>query len=119
AIELLQPEDFYKPSHQLIYKSMLDLATKSEPIDTITLQAALKNDGQLEAAGGLAAIAELAEVVPTAANVKHYGELVRDAATLRKLIGAATQIAGGAFEGGQADEILDRAERLIFEVSMV
>src|SRR5687767_9086387 len=66
AIELLHAEDFYKPAHQLIYRSMIELATKSEPVDSITLQAALKQKNELEPAGGLAAIVELAEVVPTA-----------------------------------------------------
>jgi replicative DNA helicase len=119
AIEQLQPEDFYKPSHQLIYKAMIELATKSEPVDSITLQAALKAKDELEAAGGLGTIAEIAETVPTAANVKHYAEIVRNKSTLRRLIGAATEIAGNAFEGGTADEVLDRAERAVFEISMV
>ncbi|MCC7384787.1 MAG: replicative DNA helicase [Deltaproteobacteria bacterium] len=119
AIEALQPDDFYRPAHQLIYRAMLDLVTRSEPVDNITLQAKLKGENQLEAVGGLAAIVELAEVVPTAAHIKHYAELVRDKATLRKLINASTQIATSAFEGGRADDVLDQAERMVFDVSMV
>jgi replicative DNA helicase len=118
AIEALVPEDFYRPQHQVIYQSMLDLATKSEPIDTITLQAALKAAGTAEQAGGLLTLVELAQAVPTAANIRHYAELVKNKAVLRRLIQAATEIAGSAFEGGQADEVLDRAERAVFEISM-
>ena len=118
AIEALVPEDFYRPQHQVIYQSMLDLATKSEPIDTITLQAALKAAGTAEQAGGLLTLVELAQAVPTAANIRHYAELVKNKAVLRRLIQAATEIAGSSFEGGQADEVLDRAERAVFEISM-
>src|SRR5262245_29042860 len=56
AIEELTPEDFYRPAHQLIMRAMTELATKSEPVDTVTLSAALKAKGELEAAGGLASI---------------------------------------------------------------
>src|SRR5688500_14679118 len=77
ALEELLPEDFYKPAHQLIMRSMMELATKSEPVDTVTLSAALKAKGDLEAAGGLAALVALSTAVPTAANVKYYSDIVR------------------------------------------
>lgn len=119
AIEHLQADDFYKPGHRLIFKAMMDLATKSEPIDNITVHAALKGNNELEQVGGLVAIVELAEAVPTAANIGHYAALVKNRATLRKLIDAATGIVTSAFEGGQADDVLDSAEKMIFEISMV
>jgi|JI10StandDraft_1071094.scaffolds.fasta_scaffold248125_2 replicative DNA helicase len=119
AIEHLQADDFYKPGHRLIFKAMMDLATKSEPIDNITVHAALKGKNELEQVGGLVAIVELAEAVPTAANIGHYAALVKNRATLRKLIDAATGIVTSAFEGGQADDVLDSAEKMIFEISMV
>jgi replicative DNA helicase len=117
AIEVLQPEDFFRPAHQLVFKAMLDLANRSEPIDAVTLQGALRAKGELDAIGGISALVELAEAVPTAANIRHYGELVKNKSPLRRLIQSATDIANGAFEGGQADEVLDRAERMVFEIS--
>ena len=119
AIEAsIEASDFYRPSHRVVFEAMQELAQKSQPIDNITLQALLKSKGQLEAAGGVVALVGLAETVPTAANIKHYAELVKSRATMRKLIEAATGIVANAFEGGDADEVLDRAERMILEISV-
>lgn len=119
AIEVLNWEDFYRPAHRLVFQAMVDLANKSEPVDLITLQGSLKNRSELEAAGGLAAIAQLAEAVPTAANVRHYAEIVKQKATLRRLIEAGTEVVKSAFEVGDADLVLDQAEKAIFEIGQV
>jgi replicative DNA helicase len=118
SIELLAAEDFYRPAHRVIYKAMLDLTTRSEPVDVITLQAILKGRDELDPVGGPGAIAALAEEVPTAANVKHYAEIVRNKATLRKLIEAATEIVHDAFENGDSPDVLDTAERKIFDIAL-
>src|SRR5262245_31824441 len=103
ALEELVPEDFYRPGHQLIMRGMTELATKSEPVDTVTLSSLLKAKGELEACGGLAAIVALSTAVPTAANVKYYADIVRKKSTLRKLIGAATEIVTQAYDAPDPD----------------
>jgi replicative DNA helicase len=85
-------------------------------VDTVTLSALLKQKGELEAAGGLQALASLASSVPTAANVKYYADIVRKKSTLRKLIAAATGIVTSAFETTDPDGVVDEAERAVFEV---
>jgi replicative DNA helicase len=116
ALEELTPEDFYRPAHQLIMRAMTELATKSEPVDTVTLSAVLKAKSELEAAGGLAAIVSLSTAVPTAANVKYYADIVRKKSTLRKLIGTATEIVTQAYDAPDPDVVVDDAERKVFEV---
>ncbi len=116
ALEDLTPEDFYRPAHQLVFRAMTELATKSEPVDTVTLSAVLKTKGELEASGGLAGLVMLSSAVPTAANVKYYSDIVRKKSTLRKLIGAATEIVTQAFDAPDPDVVVDDAERKIFEV---
>lgn len=116
ALEELTAEDFYKPAHKLVFASMEELAKKSEPVDTITLSALLKTKGELEAAGGLAALVSLSTTVPTAANIKYYSDIVRRKSTLRKLIGAATGIASAAYEAQDPDGVVDEAEKKIFDV---
>ncbi len=116
ALEELGADDFYKPAHQIIFRGMTELATKSEPVDTVTLSALLKAKGELESIGGLAGIVGLSGAVPTAANVKYYAEIVQKKATLRKLISAATHVVQEAFESADSDAVVDEAERAIFEV---
>lgn len=116
ALEDLAPEDFYKPGHQIIFRAMTELATRSEPVDTVTLSAALKAKGELESVGGLAMLVGLSGAVPTAANVKYYAEIVQRKSTLRKLIAAATKVVQEAFESADSDAVVDEAERAIFEV---
>src|SRR5688500_16055758 len=86
AIDSLQPDDFYRPAHQHIFTAIIELTTKSEPIDVVTLSARLESKGQIESVGGLAALVGLSESVPTSANIKHYADLVRKKSMLRKLI---------------------------------
>lgn len=118
CIEILQPEDFYKTAHQLIYQCALDLFEKNQAVDLITLTEELKRRKQLDEVGGASYLANLMSSVPTAANVIYYAKIVEEKAILRKLINSATQIVAMGYE--QQDEarvILDKAENLIFEVS--
>jgi replicative DNA helicase len=118
VVELLRPEDFYRSAHRKIFRGMLALAERSEPVDLITLSESLKASGELADVGGTSYLAELAERVPTAANVVHYARIVRDRALLRNLIGAATDIATRGYEAsGEVSELLDQAERLIFDIT--
>lgn len=117
AIEEVDADDFYLPKHRLIFTAMQSLAKRSEPVDVVTLNAQLEAEGQLQSAGGISALAELAEAVPTAANVKYYLGIVREKAMMRKLIRAATQIASEAFESSNPEDTVDSAEKAIFEIA--
>jgi replicative DNA helicase len=116
---VLQPEDFYREAHRKVYRAMQSLADRSEPCDIITLGEALRSRGELADVGGTAYLAELAERVPTAANVAQYAKIVREKAILRNLITVSTSIASRGYEpgGGDVKELLDRAETEIMALS--
>lgn len=115
----LVADDFHRYEHRLIFNAMSGLAEASKPLDVVTLSEALEGRDQLDTVGGLAYLAELARNTPSASNIRAYADIVRERATLRKLIRAANQIADGAFspQGRPADELLDEAERLVFQIS--
>jgi len=115
AMEVLTEEDFYRTAHRKIFQAMLDLSEQGEVIDQITLTEHLKEGGQLEAIGGAAYLAELVQMVPSAANVKYHSKIVRDKALLRGLITASTDVITRGYEGqATVDELLDFAERSVF-----
>ncbi|MGM0913179.1 MAG: replicative DNA helicase [Pseudomonadota bacterium] len=115
----LVADDFYRYEHRLIFNVMAELAESARPLDVVTLSEALEGRDQLDTVGGLATLAELARNTPSASNIRAYADIVRERATLRKLIRAASQIADGAFspQGRPADELVDEAERLVFQIS--
>ncbi|MBM4120389.1 MAG: replicative DNA helicase [Nitrospira sp.] len=118
AMELLTEEDFYKTAHRKIYLAMLDLSEHGEAIDQITMTEHLKRKGALESVGGSAYLAELVQVVPTAANVKYHCKIVRDKALLRGLIGTATEVITRGYDNaGSVDELVDYAERSVFSLA--
>lgn len=118
AIEILSPEDFYREAHKKIYNAMLVLFDKNEPIDLITITEHLKDKGELEEVGGLSYLSNLATVVPTSANIRYHAKLVREKALLRSLIRACTEIVTKVYEEPEdAEEMLDYAEKLVFEIS--
>ena len=118
VLEIITPVDFYRESHRKIFRAMLELTDRSEPADLITLSELLKGKGELEAVGGSAYLASLADQVPTAANIAHYARIIREKAILRQLISSATEIATRGFEEqGNVDEFLDAAEKVIFDIA--
>jgi len=118
VLESLRAEDFYRESHRKIFRAMIELSDRSEPVDIITLSEVLKNRGELEAVGGSAYLASLNDFVPTAANISYYARIVREKSILRYLINAATEIATKGFEGqGNVEELLDSAEKAIFDIT--
>ncbi|MFI5366454.1 MAG: replicative DNA helicase [Candidatus Binatia bacterium] len=118
AIELLTPDDFYREAHRKIMRAMLDLNQRAEPVDLITLTEALKARGELADVGGATFLAELADKVPTAANVAYYSRIVHQKSVLRSLIQTATEIATLGYESGaDVDQFLDDAEHKIFAIS--
>jgi replicative DNA helicase len=118
VLELLTPDDFYREAHRKIMRAMVELNQRSEPIDLVTLAEALKVRGELQDVGGASYLAELAEKVPTAANIAYYARIVREKAVLRSLIETATEIATRGYESGSdVEAFLDQAEHKIFEIS--
>jgi replicative DNA helicase len=116
--EILSPEDFYKETHQKIYQAMLSLYERGEPLDLITLSDELKRNKVLDKVGGIAYLVQLTEAVPTAANVLNYARIVKEKSLLRNLISAATEIISECYrEEEEIEDLLDRAEQLIFSIS--
>ncbi len=121
VIEILSADDFYKDTHRRIFAVMLDMFETGDAIDLVTLSDALRGKTGLEAVGGASYLATLVSLVPTAANIKHHARIVREKAVLRKLIHSATDIITQSYEDSRTvvniDELLDRAEKSIFEIA--
>lgn len=118
VLEILKVEDFYREAHRLIYRAILDLNERGEAVDLLTVTEELRRQGQLEVAGGAAYLSSLTGDVPSVANAGYYARLVAEKATLRALVQAAGRITELALsQAGDVDQILDEAERLIFEVA--
>jgi len=115
--DFLHPDDFYRDAHRTIYEVILHLYEQHEPADFITICDELERNNKLEEVGGAGYITSLINQVPTSGNVEYYGRIVERASILRRLIHAAGQIAAIAYEEGDADVALDRAEQLIFGIS--
>jgi replicative DNA helicase len=115
--DVLRPDDFYRAHHGTIYRAIVELYEKREPVDIVTVAEVLERLGQLEAVGGSAYLASLMNLTPTAVNVGHYARLVERKAILRNLIGAAGRIAAiGYDEGAEITDAIDRAEAELFAV---
>lgn len=118
ALEIIDPEDFYKQSHRKIFNAMTDLFEKNEPIDLITLAEYLKKCEEIDAVGGVSYLSSLANMVPTAANIKYHSKIVREKALLRGLLRSANEIASRVYEDNfEAEELVDYAEKSIFDIS--
>ena len=118
AMEYVEPKDFYRRSHQLIFQTMMTLSDRNEAIDVVTIKDRLEQENLLEDVGGLSYLSDLALAVPTAANVIYYAKIVEQKSLLRNLIQTATEIVTKGFEQGEdVESILDDAERSILEVS--
>ncbi len=116
--EMLLPEDFYRETHKIIYRAMLTLLAKNEPLDMITLINELKKMNKLDDVDGVAYITLLANFVPTAVNVKYHAKIVEEKSILRQLVEGGTAIAYMGYEGtGEATDILDKAEKRILSIS--
>src|SRR3989344_1365970 len=118
VIDILRPEDFYTGQHQMIYKSMLELVEKNEPIDILTLTNKLEENGGIENIGGPAYLTSLLSVIPTSAHILNYAKIVHRKKILRDLIDSAYRILElGHQEDESIDKILDQAEQKLFAVS--
>jgi replicative DNA helicase len=118
ALEIIDPDDFYKNSHKKIFNAMIELFDKSEPIDLITLTDCLKRDEALDDIGGISYLSSLVNMVPTSANIRYHSKIVRERALLRGLVRTATDIANRVYEDNlDAEELVDYAEKSIFDIS--
>ena len=118
TLEILQSSWFYEEAHRKIYSAILNLYNDRRNVDLITLSDKLRNEGFLDLVGGQPYLSQLAEMVPTAANVSYYAQIVKEKGILRNLIKNATQIVSECYEGKSGvDDVMDTAERLIFEVA--
>lgn len=118
AMEIIVDEDFYRTAHRKVYQGMLELSDRGEVIDHITLTECLKARSELEAVGGAAYLAELVQVVASAANVRYHSKIVREKALLRGLIHTSTEVITRGYDGTTAvDELLDFAERSVFSIA--
>ncbi len=111
--------DFYRHDHRLIFRAIFTLAERNSPFDVVTLSEQLDKEGHLSQVGGLGYLGELAKNTPSVANIKAYAQIIRERATLRQLIGISNDIADMAYapQGKSAVEVLDEAERQIFQIA--
>ncbi len=117
VMEVLKPEDFYRPDHKEIYDVIIELFDKAQPIDLITVSERLRLHGKLDLVGGLEYLTNIATEVPTTANVKHYAKIVEEKSLLRKLIKASSDIVDLGFNASEeVSFILDKAEQNIFDI---
>ncbi|MEM7100600.1 MAG: replicative DNA helicase [Pseudomonadota bacterium] len=118
-VEIVSGSDFYQTRHTIIFEAMMALANADQPLDAVTLAEQLRSKGQLEKAGGIAYLAELAEATLGASNVLAYARIVRERAVMRQLIGAANKIADSVFapEGKDSGALVEMAEQAVFEIS--
>ena len=118
VIDMLEPDDFYKEAHRAIYMAICDLFEKGEPADLVTVTEALREQDKLDRVGGAVYVANLANSVPTAANVEYYAKIVKDRSLLRGLIKAGTAIAASAYDtSADVEVVLDEAEKAIFQIA--
>ena len=116
--EFLRPEDFYRQAHGTVYRAMLDLFERREPVDIVTVSETLERKGELEGIGGRSYLSTLSNQTPTAVHAAQYARIVERKAVLRNLIGAAGKIAGIGYEDpAEIQEAIDRAESELFQVS--
>jgi len=117
--DLVHPDDFYRQEHRLIYRQIVRLSEMAKPVDVITVAEALEIAGELDKVGGLPYLGGLAQNVPSAANIRRYGEIVRERSIMRKLAEVGTDIASSAYNptGRDAAQLLDEAETKVFEIA--
>jgi replicative DNA helicase len=116
--DVISQDAFYAEKHRIIYRAMLALYSKNEPIDIESVRAKLSDSGELDAVGGISYLAELAGDVPAASNARHYAGGVQKKFMLRSLIDAGEYVAElGYDEASELDETLDKAEKRIYQVT--
>lgn len=114
----LTPDDFYKPANKIVFKTMLSLLEKGEPIDATTMVSALTNQGDISNIGGINYVVELVNSIPTSKNVEHYAKLVKEKATLRKVIADLSDSLSSAYQGDVSiGDIIAKTEKSLINIS--
>ncbi len=118
ALEILDEADFYKAAHQTVFRNMRISFEANEPIDILGLADRMRQNNELETIGGINYLSQLEDFVPTSTAVSHHAKIVREKKILRDLIQTATEIVTNSYgESDSVEEILDQAEKSIFEIS--
>jgi replicative DNA helicase len=118
VMDIVRVDSFYFDKHRIIFEAMLELFSKHQPIDLLSLSSRLKEKGLLERIGGTTFLTELSSVVPSSANIKHYADIVRKKFMMRELIEASEYISHLGFnEAGELEDILDQAEKKVFDIT--
>ncbi len=118
ATELLVEEDFYRTTHRVIFRTIREMYAIGKEVDAVTLSAALEQKGELDHVGGKAFVHTLVEIVPAAANVRQYADIVRETSVLRQLITVGNEIAELGYEHpDEARILLDTCEQKVFAIS--
>jgi replicative DNA helicase len=118
ALEVIAPDEFYRPAHRRIFEAMIEVGERNQVIDLVTLADHLQRAGLLEGIGGSAYLTDLSQAVATAASVTYHAKLIHETAVNRTLIGVATEIVAQGYEGTRrVDELLDFAEQRIFGIA--
>lgn len=115
--EIIKADDFYKESHKKLFDVMMEMFEKDIPVDLVTVVDELRKRNMLEAVGGIDYIASLSSNVITTANVSYYAKLIKEKATLRRLIEASSEIMELSYEGDDVETVLDIAEQKIFDIA--
>jgi len=118
VVQINQADHFFRPAHQLIYQTLIEMREAGKPIDLVLLRDELVRSKQLDQIGGVEYIADLAQGVPNAANAEYYANIVRNKAMLRQLIVAGTEIVQEAYDSrDEAAQIVDQAEDRVFQIA--
>ncbi|HEY4511669.1 MAG TPA: DnaB-like helicase N-terminal domain-containing protein, partial [Candidatus Paceibacterota bacterium] len=115
-MDIVNTQSFYMDRHRMIWQTMMELFAKGTPIDLLSLSSRLKEKSILEQVGGSGVLSEMVGSVPSSTNAKHYGEIIQKKYMMRRLIDASEHIGELGFnEAGELEELLDQAEKKIFE----
>ena len=116
--EILKPESFYDPTHQLVYGAIQGLAMQQKPVDVLTVVEELKRQGELDAAGGAVYVAELSEKVASAAHIEYHARIIAQKYLARELISFSSEVSQHAFdETVDVDDLMQETEGRLFEIS--
>lgn len=119
-VEIVTPDDFYHPRHQIIYRAIIDLFSEGKEVDALVVRGRLDRGNDLERIGGAPYLHDLVSSVPTAANARYYAEIVAEKAILRRLVDAGTRVVQLGYEGtegAEIDAVLDMAQQEVFAIA--
>ena len=118
VVESLKEDDFYLEAHRITFRKMSEIVNESKAVDLITLQDRLDRDSLLDSAGGIAYLASLMDGIPHLVNIEHYVQIIREKSLFRQMIHSTNRIMVECFDQSEsAEEVLDRAEQALFELS--